>query len=114
MEFNSLKLNLYSVTAEYEAISERVLTPPPNTAALMELIKFVRTTRDVTLKSLELRLLDVIQHIAFLSDYWLLTESEISNNSEAFQWYHRMSQILEDNRVIIENKTQEFQNALKG
>ncbi|XP_077275021.1 dynein heavy chain at 36C [Temnothorax americanus] len=114
MEFNSLKLNLYpSIIAEYEAISERVLTPPPNTAALMELIKFVRTTSDVTLKSLELGLLDVIEHIAFLSDYWLLTESEISNNSVAFQWYHRMPQIFEDNRVIIENKTQEYQDALK-
>ncbi|XP_028047400.2 dynein heavy chain 7, axonemal [Monomorium pharaonis] len=101
------------VIAEYEAISERVLTPPPNTAALMELIKFVQTTSDVTLKSLQLRLLDVIEHVAFLSDYWLLTESEISNNSVAFQWYHRMPQIFEDNRVIIENKTREYQNALK-
>ncbi|KYQ53326.1 Dynein heavy chain 7, axonemal [Trachymyrmex zeteki] len=100
--------------AEYEAISERILTPPPNTAVLMELINFVRTTSDVTLKSLELRLLDVIEHIAFLSDYWLLTESEISNNSVAFQWYHRMPQIFEDNRVIVENKTQEYQDALKG
>lgn len=80
----------------------------------MELIKFVRTTSDVTLKSLELRLLDVIEHIAFLSDYWLLTESEISNNSVAFQWYHRLPQIFEDNRMIVENKTQEYQDALKG
>ncbi|XP_025075899.1 dynein heavy chain 7, axonemal-like [Pogonomyrmex barbatus] len=102
-----------NVIAEYEAISERVLTPPPNTAALMKLVKFVQTTSDVTLKSLELRLLDVIEHITFLSDYWLLTESEISNNSVAFQWYHRMPQIFEDNRVIIENKMQEYQDALK-
>lgn len=113
VQFSQTKSAL-SVIAEYEAISERVLTPPPNTAALMELIKFVRTTSDVTLKSLELRLLDVIEHIAFLSDYWLLTESEIRNNSVAFQWYHRMPQIFEDNRAIIENKTQEYQNALKG
>lgn len=103
-----------SVLAEYEAIAERALTPPPNTAALMKLIKFVQTTSDVTLKSLELRLLDVIEHIAFLSDYWLLTESEISNNSTAFQWYHRMPQILDDSRLIIENKTQEYQDALRG
>ncbi|XP_067216276.1 dynein axonemal heavy chain 7 [Linepithema humile] len=102
-----------NVIAEYEAISEQALTPPPNTAALMKLIKFVQTTSDVTLKSLELRLLDVIEHIAFLSDYWLLTEGEISNNSTAFQWYHRMPQILEDNRLIIENKTQEYQDALR-
>ena len=80
----------------------------------MELINFVRITSDVTLKSLKLRLLEVIEYIVLLSDYWLLTESEISNNSTVFQWYHRMPQILEDNRMIIENKTQEYQNALKG
>lgn len=80
----------------------------------MELIKFVRTSSDVTLKSLELRLLDVIEHVAFLSDYWLLTQSEIANNDVAFQWYHRMPQVLEDNRMIIESKTHEFQEALKG
>lgn len=105
---------LFSVIAEYEIIVERALTPPPNTMALMELIKFVRTSSDVTLKSLELRLLDVIEHIVFLSDYWLLTENEISNNSTAFQLYHRMPQIFEDNRLVVESKTQEYQDALKG
>lgn len=103
-----------SVTAEYEAIAKRALTPPPNTAALMELVKFVRTSSDVTLKSLELRLLDVIEHVAFLSDYWPLTDSEIANNSTAFQWYHQMPQVLENNRIIVENKTHEYQEALKG
>lgn len=103
-----------SIIAEYEAISKRALTPPPNTAALMDLIKFIRITSDVTIKSLEHRLLNVTEHFVFLSDYWLLTESEINNNSMAFQWYHKIPQIFEDNRLIIENKTQEYQEALKG
>ncbi|XP_050461697.1 dynein axonemal heavy chain 7-like [Cataglyphis hispanica] len=102
-----------SVIEEYEAISKRALTPPPNTAALMELIKFIQITRDVTVKKLELKLLNVMEHILFLSDYRLFSQSEIKNNSMAFQWYHKMPQILEDNRVIIEKKTLEFQNALK-
>lgn len=103
-----------SVVAEYEAIVEQALTPPLNTAALMELVKFARTISDVTMKSLELRLTDTIEHVVFLSDYWLLTESEISVNSRAFQLYHRMPQVFEDNRVIIETKTLEFQEALRG
>ncbi|XP_025270954.1 dynein heavy chain 7, axonemal [Camponotus floridanus] len=102
-----------NIIAEYEAISERALTPPPNTAALMELIKFIRITNDVTIKKLELKLLNVIEHIMFLSDYWLLTENEIRNNSTAFQWYHKIPQIFEDNRIMVENKTQEYQDALK-
>lgn len=80
----------------------------------MELIKFIQITNDVTIKRLELKLLNVTEHILFLSDYWLLTESEIRNNSMAFQWYHKIPQIFEDNRVIVEKKTQEYQNALRG
>lgn len=80
----------------------------------MELVKFARTISDVTMKSLELRLTDTIVHIVFLSDYWLLTDSEISINSRAFQLYHRMPQVFEDNRLIIETKTLEFQEALRG
>ncbi|EFN75889.1 Dynein heavy chain 7, axonemal [Harpegnathos saltator] len=101
------------VVAEYEAIVQRALTPPLNTAALMELTRFARTISDVTMKSLELKLVDTIMHVVFLSDYWLLTDSEISINSRAFQLYHRMPQVFEDNRVIIETKTLEFQEALR-
>lgn len=100
--------------AEYAAIVEQALTPPLNTAALMELIKFARTISDVTMRSLELRLMDTIVYVVFLSDYWLLTESEIGINNRAFQLYHRMPQVFEENRDIIESKTLEFQEALRG
>jgi len=99
---------------EYEAISKRVLTPPVNTASLMELMTYVRTTSDVTLKKAEFKLMDVIDHIALLSDYWLFTKSEMDNNNVVFQWYHKIPKIFEDNRLMMEAKTLEFQNALKG
>jgi len=99
---------------EYEAISKRVLTPPANTADLMELMTYVRTTSDVTLKRLELSLMDVIDHIALLSDYWLFSKNEIENNNVAFQWYHKIPKIFDKNQLLIDAKTLEFQNALKG
>ncbi|KAH0950776.1 hypothetical protein HN011_006322 [Eciton burchellii] len=102
-----------SATVEYEAISKRVLTPPVDTASLMELITYVRTASDITLKKLEFDLMDVIDHIALLSDYWLFTKSEMDNNNVAFQWYHRIPKIFQDNRLMIEVKTLEFQNALR-
>jgi len=112
---NSLMLRLLSsATVEYEAISKRVLTPPVDTASLMELITYVRTASDITLKKLEFDLMDVIDHIALLSDYWLFTKSEMDNNNVAFQWYHRIPKIFQDNRLMIEVKTLEFQNALRG
>ncbi|KAL6424718.1 hypothetical protein ACFW04_009996 [Cataglyphis niger] len=80
----------------------------------MELIKFIQITNDVTAQKLELKLLNVMEHILFLSDYWLFSQKEIENNSTAFQWYHKLPQILESNRIIMEKKTLEFQNALKS
>jgi len=112
---NSLMLRLLSrTTMEYEAISKHVLTPPVNTASLMELMTYVRTTSDITLKKAEFKLMDVIDHIALLSDYWLFTKSEMDNNNVVFQWYHKIPKIFEDNRLMMEAKTLEFQNALKG
>lgn len=99
---------------EYEDIAERALTTPPNTAALMDLIKFMNVTIAVTLEKLENQLIDSINHILFLSDYWLLTESEISNNNVAFQWYHKMPEILEKNQALIQTKMVEYQHMLKG
>ncbi|XP_015609892.1 dynein heavy chain 7, axonemal isoform X2 [Cephus cinctus] len=98
---------------EYQAIANRALSQPPNTAALMELIEFMRNAEEITLKELENVLLHVLENIVFLSDYWLSTDAEIRVNNNAFQWYHRMPQILEDHRLIVENKTQDFQEALK-
>ena len=99
---------------EYKAIADRALTPPPNTAALMNLIDFMKKTQDFSLKDLEKRLIDVIDSIRFLSDYWHLTKLEITTNNTAFEWYHKIPKILEDYRQIIEIKTQEFQESLKG
>lgn len=69
---------------------------------------------DVSLKNLEKRLYEIIEHILLLSDYRVLTDAEINVNNVAFQWYHKMPEILEENEVIVANKTIEFQDALKG
>lgn len=74
----------------------------------------MKKVEEFSLKQLESSLQDIIEIVEFLSDYWLLTEEEIETNNNAFQWYHKIPQILEDNRIIIENKTQDFQDALKS
>lgn len=80
----------------------------------MDLVDFMRRAEDSSLKDLENRLREVLESIGFLSDYWLLADTEISVNNTAFHWYHRIPKILEDSRQIVEAKTQEFQETLKG
>lgn len=80
----------------------------------MELKSFIKVTIDVTLKKLEQDLREMIEHILLLSDYHFLTDVEINNNNVAFQWYHRIPEILDENEAIIGNKTLEFQEAVRG
>ncbi|XP_043287698.1 dynein axonemal heavy chain 7 isoform X2 [Venturia canescens] len=80
----------------------------------MDLIEFMKKAEISTLKNLEYRLHDILDSINYLSDVRLLTEPEIQTNNIAFQWYHRMPKILEANKQIVETKTLEFQESLKG
>lgn len=112
MLFN-FKLFYFRAGKEYEAIAEKAMTHPANTAGLMELVDFIKKTEDVSLKNLENSLNEIIENVMFLSDYWLLSEAEISSNNNAFTWYHKIPKILEANRKIIETKTEEFQASLK-
>ncbi|XP_053982409.1 dynein axonemal heavy chain 7 [Hylaeus volcanicus] len=79
----------------------------------MDLISFVKRAIDGSLKDLEQRLYEIIEHILLLSDYRVLAESEINVTNTAFQWYHRIPQVLDENEVIVANKTIEFQEALR-
>ena len=80
----------------------------------MELINYVKTIDKNILKDLELKLNDIIENILFISDYWHLTIDEIKINNDAFQWYHKIPEILDHSRDIIEVKTKEFQDFLKS
>ncbi|KOX76420.1 Dynein heavy chain 7, axonemal [Melipona quadrifasciata] len=101
------------VTEQYQSISDRALSMPANAAELMELKSFIKITREVTLKTLEQNLYQIIEHILLLSDYRLLSDIEIITNNEAFQWYHKVPDILEENESIVAIKTLEFQQALR-
>lgn len=80
----------------------------------MELIDYMKNVEQFSLKNIGTKLREILESVVFLSDYWVLTEEEIDANNVVFQWYHKMPEILENNKVLIENKTQEFQEALKG
>lgn len=101
-----------SLGEEYEIIARRALTVPVDTAALMELMRYVDTISTETLVLMEERLRHVMEYILFLSDHYLTTPVEMKQNNITFLWYLRMPTILEEHREMVDSKMEELQAAL--
>lgn len=108
------KITICRVAEQYQMISDRALSTPNNTAELIVLKNFIKMILEVTLKNLEDKLREIIDHILILSNYHCITDNEIYINNITFQWYHKIPQILEENESIVGHKTLEFQQALRG
>lgn len=64
---------LFRLGEEYQAISDKALKKPLNTAELMKLIEYVKTIEMVSVFEMEDRLREVMSYILFMSDYTILT-----------------------------------------
>lgn len=99
---------------EYQAISDRALTIPKNTADLMALIDYVNDVERVTLLAMEQRLQEILKYMLFLADHALFTPVEIKQNNTTFLWYLRMPKVIEEHRQMVESKMQIFQDKLNA
>lgn len=98
---------------EFETIAEKCLTTPTNTAHLMELKAYVQKAENETVLELEKRLMQARYRLEFLLDHCSLTPSEIRSNNETFSWIDRLPNIFEEHKLIVSDKTVQFQEALK-
>ncbi|KAI8428218.1 hypothetical protein MSG28_002442 [Choristoneura fumiferana] len=98
---------------EYNLIGNTLLTPPPDTAALMELIEYCKKAEDVLITQMEDKLREAMRSIIFLGDYTIFTPQELKANCQAFHWYSRLPGIIEESKVICEQKKIEYQELLK-
>lgn len=98
---------------DYQQIADKALSEPANTAELMLLIEYVKVVECQTVFEMEDRLKEVMGYILFLSDFTIISAIEMKQNSLTFQWYNKMSSVLEENRRIVEQKTLEYQQSLK-
>ena len=80
----------------------------------MELIDFANNTDKKSVFDLEKKLIEIVKYINFLTQYCLMKEENINSNNKLFYWYHHIPEDIEKSKNIIENKTVEFQNILKG
>ena len=98
---------------QYENIAEKCLTTPANTAQLMELIKAVQKAETETVFELEKKLFEARMRLEFLLDNATLTPVQIRSNNQTFSWNERLPQIFQEHKRIVEDKTSQFQEALK-
>ncbi|XP_050670474.1 dynein axonemal heavy chain 7-like [Leptidea sinapis] len=102
-----------SIYEEYSSIANKLLTPPLDTAALMELIAYVKKVEDVLIDEMEDKLRNVMRYIVFLGDFTAFTPLEMKANNQTYHWYARMPGVIEESKVICDQKKIEYQELLK-
>ncbi|XP_024589402.1 dynein heavy chain 7, axonemal [Neophocaena asiaeorientalis asiaeorientalis] len=98
---------------EFEKISEKALSTPPNTAELMEMKAYIQKVETVDMIELGRRLVDSKNCLAFLIECTNFSPADIRLNNNLFQWYGRMDEIFDEHRKIIKEKTEQYQEGLK-
>ncbi|XP_026726846.1 dynein heavy chain 7, axonemal [Trichoplusia ni] len=107
------QLMIKAIYDEYAVIANTLLTPPADTAALMELMAYVKKVEDTILAEMEEKLRNVMRYIVFLGDYTTFTPLELKANNQTFHWYARMPGIIEESKAICDQKKLEYQELLK-
>lgn len=67
-------------------IANKLLTPPPDTAALMELIAYCKKVEDEILAIMEDKLRNAMRYIVFLGDYTTFSPLELKANNQTYFW----------------------------
>ena len=98
---------------DYELIAEKALTTPANTEQLMDLQEYIKKVETETIFTLEKRLVQAKNRLAFLVDYASFSPAEMRLNSNTFMWHGRMSAIFEEHRLIAAEKKTQYEEALK-
>jgi dynein heavy chain len=79
----------------------------------MELKKAVQKAETETVFELEKKLFQARMRLEFLLDNTTLSPAQIRSNNQTFSWNDRMPQVFEEHKTIINEKTIQFQEALK-
>jgi dynein heavy chain len=103
----------YRLGEEYEEILTKALTPPTNTAELMDFIAYEQKVENETVFLMENQLREICKYMLFFADYTTFTQVEMKQNSTTFQWYLHMPSIFDEHRQIVKQKSAEYQEFLR-
>ena len=79
----------------------------------MELKKAVEKAESETVFELEKKLFQARMRLDFLLDIATLSPAQLRSNNQTFSWNDRLPQIFEEHKTIANDKTTQFQEALK-
>ena len=79
----------------------------------MELKKTIQKAESETVFELEKKLFQARIRLEFLLDNTHMSPAQIRSNNQTFSWNDRMPQIFEEHKTIINEKSVQFQEALK-
>ena len=79
----------------------------------MELKKTIQKAESETVFELEKKLFQARIRLEFLLDNTNMSPAQIRSNNQTFSWNDRMPQIFEEHKTIINEKSVQFQEALK-
>uniref|UniRef100_A0AAQ5XW12 EF-hand domain-containing protein n=1 Tax=Amphiprion ocellaris TaxID=80972 RepID=A0AAQ5XW12_AMPOC len=98
---------------EFEKISEKALSTPPDTQKLMELKAYVNKVETTEMPQLEQRLADSNKQLCYLIDFVTLSPADMKLNAETVHWFKRMPSIFREHQKIVTEKTEQYQSGLK-
>ncbi|XP_033843048.1 dynein axonemal heavy chain 7 [Periophthalmus magnuspinnatus] len=98
---------------EFEKIAETALSIPPDTQKLIELKAYVKKVQSAEMPQLHQRLMDSNSQLCFLVDFVMFSPLDMRLNAETMEWLDRMPSVFRQHRQIVDEKTEQYQNALK-
>lgn len=79
----------------------------------MDLKVFINKVETETIYSLEKKLVQAKNRLAFLVDFAQFSPAEMRLNSNTFMWNGRMPTIFEEHKLIVSEKRSQYEEALK-
>ncbi|KAM4730848.1 dynein axonemal heavy chain 7 [Anableps anableps] len=102
-----------SLCEEFEKISEKALSTPPDTLKMVEQKTYIQKIIITEMPRLEQQLADSNRQLCSLMDFITLSPEDLELNARTVHWFQRMPSIFEEHQQIIDEKTELYQSALK-
>jgi dynein heavy chain len=101
------------VRLDYEAVADKALTTPTDTAHLMELKEYIENVRNKELHRMEERVIDSRKRVLTLAGLMSFSHVDMQRNAETLKWLDRIYPIFDEHIEIITRGRREAEEALK-
>ncbi|XP_041350374.1 dynein heavy chain 12, axonemal-like isoform X3 [Gigantopelta aegis] len=101
-----------SICKEFRMMQERALKVPETSEDLMEMVDFVTNARTIGMVSLNERIKESKDRLAYLIDVFMFTKEDIELNCEVLTWPKRINPVFDQNDELVESSKQKGEKSL--